>query len=126
MNLNQFEFDFFDNKFIDYDQSINEMVFDFGIIATEINISNLNKYLFLNDVNGNMLSINGSRKLAAITCQTNTNNKYNRLIVLDINVDNNDNDNDDDDDDDDDTEKEQGSYSYENEDSDITNLVDID
>ena len=127
------EFDFQDNvKFTDYEMAINELIFDYSIIPSSININDLNKYLFGKDIDGQELSVCGSRKLAAIACDpSRENDKCNRLIVLDINVDDDEEDEDEDESETAENEvteiqNESDSYSSGNEDSDLRKIVDID
>lgn len=147
INLNKIiqDLDFQDNviMFNEYEMGINEQIFsNYDIIPCNININDINKYLFSSDVDGQELSISGSRKLAAITCDPcMDNSKCNRLIVLDINVDDDEDEEEDEDEETEDELNENGknngndkeemddideSYSSGNEDSDLRKIVDID
>mmetsp|Transcript_23154 Transcript_23154/g.36902 ORF Transcript_23154/g.36902 Transcript_23154/m.36902 type:complete len:130 (+) Transcript_23154:2-391(+) len=129
MNLRRMQFDFQDNvKFNEYDMSVNEMVFDYGIVPNSVNISEVNKYVFGEDVDGQGLRVCGARKLAAISCDPCMDeNKCNRLIVLDISVEDEDEEDDEDEGEQDEDQEEQiVDEEDDNEDSDFRNIVDID
>ena len=122
--------------------AINELMFDFSMISCPVNINDLDKYLFGSDIDGQELSVCGTRKLAAIACDpSRENGKCNRLIVLDINVDEDDEEEEEEDESFDaetetenDNRKDNGkeendesdSYSSENGDNDLQKIVDID
>jgi len=134
VNLKKLDFEFQSNvKFNVYDEAINEMVFDYGIIANKLSIGELNMFVFSDDIDGQELRVSGSRKLAAIACDPcMADNKCNRLVVLDINVheDEEEDDDDEEDEDEDDETLEQQPRGQrdkqERDESDSNNIVDID
>merc|ERR1711971_185100 len=121
------ELDFQDNlRLNDYEMGLNELAFDFGMIANQISINETKKYLFSSDVDAQSLSVCGKRKLAAISCDPSAENKCNRLIVLDINCDEQETDDEDDETESDDSNNDKQEMSTSNEDSYLKNIVDID